>query len=97
MTPFLTKQQTAECLTEKTNEMPAEEQVTASAHYVTPLANLFGLSRNSKQGTLYQHPSVEKKVSNTFNISSSHSGVVVSSQSYTMPGKKPDLKSVVTK
>ena len=40
---------------------------------------------------------MEKKISNTFNISSSHSGVVVSSQSYTMPGKKPDLKSIVTK
>ena len=31
MTPFITKQGTAECLTEKTNEIPAEEQVTAQA------------------------------------------------------------------
>ena len=40
---------------------------------------------------------MEKKISNAFNISSTHSAVVPSSQSYTMPGKKPDLIPIVSK
>ena len=35
--------------------------------YVTPIANLLTMSRNSKLGALYQHPSVEKTVVSNFN------------------------------
>ena len=65
--------------------------------HVTPIAQLISMSRNSKVGTLYQHPSIEKTIVSNFNQSTSQSANVPTSQSQTALGKKLELKSVLTK
>ena len=62
--------------------------------YVTPIAHLLSMSRNSKVGALYQHPSVEKTVVSNFNQSTSQSAHIMTSQSQTALGKKPETKAV---
>ena len=63
--------------------------------YVTPIANLLTMSRNSKLGALYQHPTVEKTVVSNFH-STTQSAQVLSSQSHAVLAKK-ETKPVLAK
>ena len=64
--------------------------------YITPIAHLLTMSRNSRAGALCQHPSVEKTVATNFNASNSQGALAPTSQSQTVPGKKA-IKSALAR